>query len=186
MLPQSHVHLAHQLSDKLDPKYKNYFVLGNITPDFALEHKIKKHEYDYLKDWFLNYLDKTLEMKLGDKRLAYYRLGVVTHYLADFFCRPHNDDRIKKKYLKHFAYEKTLHHQLLNYDFGYHTIGNTSLLKIDQVLEEQHAMYLERTYQPRHDLLFIDKLTSSVVNSACNYITENTTPTVFDFGKDCL
>ena len=85
MLPKSHIYLANNLSEFMDQDYKGYFVLGNVTPDIVIEHKIKKHEYQHLKEWFLNYFDKTLQMKIGDKRLAYYRLGVLSHYLADFF-----------------------------------------------------------------------------------------------------
>ena len=179
MLLQSHIYLGNQLSRLIDTKYRKYFVMGNVTPDMAPEHKIKKHEYYYLKDWFLNYVDNTMEMKLGDKKLAYYRLGVVTHYLADFFCRAHNDASIKKRYVKHFSYEKRLHDDLKKCNPVQDVSLSIPLFNIDTFLEVNHSRYLQDEYQIENDLEFISNITSGVVNTANEYILKNSSQKVF-------
>ncbi|ACB84463.1 zinc dependent phospholipase C family protein [Natranaerobius thermophilus] len=186
MLPKSHIHLGRRLSNLIEENYENYFILGNVTPDFAIEHKIKKHEYLHLKKWFLNYFEKTLDMNIGNKRLAYYRLGVITHYLADFFCRPHNDNTIKKKYLKHFSYEKKLHDELLKYQLDCNVSGNISLLDIDKTLDENYNKYIETEYNISNDLYFISVITTNIVSTANEYILENTSSSIYCPEKDLL
>ena len=88
-------------------RYRNAFRFGNISPDL--------NPFTYLNGHKFESFDLTVKKKLD--RLVnkecwtwydVYELGVVTHYLADYFTYPHNQ-QYGGSFLAHCRYEKKLH-----------------------------------------------------------------------------
>lgn len=117
MLPQTHMLISSYLYHEISTEYnicfsKFYFSLGSLMPDFCIKYKLKKH-----------YMDKSFEMVLDMINNLYidiskgkvsihsfsYRLGLITHYLSDYFCFAHNNKHFTKNLLDHFIYEKNIH-----------------------------------------------------------------------------
>ncbi len=187
MLPHSHLYLGKKLSKLVEEEYKQYFILGNVTPDIALEHKIKRHEYYNLREWFLNYIENTMSMTLGGKRMAYYRLGVISHYLADFFCYAHNNGTIgNRKYITHYYYEKALHQALFQYKFDWDQTKKISIYKLDKNLANYHAKYEEEKGEPVKDLSYINFMTAGVVHAASEYFWRSSYQSNYVPGKRLL
>jgi len=71
------------------------FVWGNVKPDCAPKYKFKKHYYDESIDMIVEkiiYLSSlTLEDVNYNMTVGKFseELGVVCHFLCDFFCAPH-------------------------------------------------------------------------------------------------
>ena len=74
---------------------KKRFIWGNIKPDCTPKYKVKKHYYDESIDMIVEKIIYLASLKLED---VYYdiklgkfseELGVVCHFLCDFFCAPH-------------------------------------------------------------------------------------------------
>ena len=67
------------------------FSLGNILPDVAPHLRLmshsKRHSYDYL----LKRIEKLSRNRHRSSIYTSLKLGVITHYLADYFCHPHTE-----------------------------------------------------------------------------------------------
>ena len=76
------------------------FLLGNIFPDLIQSYLWRRHEYQHSREYVKRKLD-TLKKK---PMLFSFHLGVLTHYICDYFCFPHS--RVyNKSMLQHILYE---------------------------------------------------------------------------------
>ena len=97
MRKKSHISLAGYLigeleSEQLD-RHKKAFYFGSILPDltpkmFAVPHEFQT-SYRELQEKVLG-LIAYVQTGEGKERVVWRRLGVVMHYLADYFTFPHN------------------------------------------------------------------------------------------------
>ena len=62
------------------------FLLGNIFPDLIQSYIWCRHEYQHSRE----YVSRKLNMLKKRPRLFSFHLGVLTHYICDYFCYPHN------------------------------------------------------------------------------------------------
>lgn len=90
MRKKSHWHLADYLMrDNERPAIEFMFKVGSVAPDFMIRSMIRGHSYDSTTQRVERRLEK-LEEKGCWNLVSAYRLGYVTHYLADYFTAPHN------------------------------------------------------------------------------------------------
>ena len=82
-----------QINEKL-------FLLGNLFPDLIHSYLWCRHEYQYSREYIRNKLD-ILKKK---PKLFSFQLGVLTHYICDYFCYPHSDN-YNKGLIQHILYE---------------------------------------------------------------------------------
>ena len=98
-------------------KLKRYsLIYGTIEPDFSSTFK-RKYPH-YLKDSLdeisdrLDVIVESLDTKRELETVAFSReLGVILHYIADYFCRVHNDigGVPHPRRSKHLRYERNFH-----------------------------------------------------------------------------
>eukprot|EP00831_Metopus_contortus_P027022 TRINITY_DN22833_c0_g1_i7.p1 TRINITY_DN22833_c0_g1~~TRINITY_DN22833_c0_g1_i7.p1 ORF type:complete len:178 (-),score=25.06 TRINITY_DN22833_c0_g1_i7:69-602(-) len=96
---------------------KNRFIWGNVKPDCVLKYKRMKHYFDESVDIIVDKIIHLSSLSIDD---VYYtmtlakfseELGVVCHFLCDYFCAPHyyrwhcTTTKVMKK---HMIYEKKL------------------------------------------------------------------------------
>lgn len=92
---------------------KRAFVYGNIKPD--LTHKLLRNPHT-LENYFLivcNSAERLMNNKLPLQEFS-FELGIICHYVCDFFCQYHLGDELFHKFREHFIYELKLHFVLLN------------------------------------------------------------------------
>lgn len=119
----SHIHIANFIYNRIDKKERKnisrfMFILGSIAPDL----KIAKHP----KFKFYNNSIELIQIKMEDldivgKRKFSYRLGVMAHYITDYFCLAHNlQNSLKTR--THLLYEfrlaRALKKHIVKSDFG--------------------------------------------------------------------
>ena len=117
---RSHIIMGNLLYDCLlktsnVPLKRSLFVFGNIRPDIYPGIWSAGHT----KDNFLGFIKSEFEQiskinlaRSEEDALSYsLRLGVICHYMTDFFCYPHNAD-FGKGVVAHYIYEKKLCHYL--------------------------------------------------------------------------
>ncbi len=110
---------------------KSAFIYGSIKPDIVLSMKKMSHTKDGSED-FLYSLIENLQKKdlpLTSKELKKFsiNLGVILHFLSDYFCQVHNSyDNL----LTHFYYEYKLEVKF----------NNTNLTAICSKASEQMAV----------------------------------------------
>ena len=79
---------------------KKLFYLGNLYPDLIQSYLWCKHEYQHSRE----YIRKKIE-KLKKRPLLFsFHLGILTHYICDYFCYPHSGV-YDKSMLHHIMYE---------------------------------------------------------------------------------
>ena len=80
--------------------HEKSFLFGNLFPDLILSFFWRRHEYAVSR----KYLRKKIE-KIKKKPLFFsFQLGVLTHYICDYFCYPHS--RVyNESMLQHILYE---------------------------------------------------------------------------------
>lgn len=123
MLIQTHKQFAAYFLDELQRNLniklnRNSFVFGNIEPDLPFVLPTVKH---YKKDnyaFILSLIDDVFEYQYNGKAFSLARLseklGIINHYLCDYFCRPHFDREYYSAHLmEHINYEKKLHRYLI-------------------------------------------------------------------------
>lgn len=101
-------HIKNELGVCLDLKsFKN----GSIAPDIRLSMRTIKHtrkgSFELVKEIGngLIELDNPY-LAINMKRFS-YNLGIIIHFLCDYFCTPHNYDEYKN-IIKHLRYENKL------------------------------------------------------------------------------
>ena len=76
---------------------KGLYLLGNLLPDFNPYHKYVKH----YKDYSLDYVHRLVNgIDISNLNEASFKLGILGHYLTDYFCYPHNNNMTFKNDFK--------------------------------------------------------------------------------------
>ena len=93
------------------------FIWGNIKPDCTPKYKRMKHYYNESIDMVIEKIQYLSTLRLED---VYYKinigkfseeLGVICHFLCDFFCAPHYyrwEFKSTKAVKHHMLYEQKL------------------------------------------------------------------------------
>ncbi|MDF2543728.1 MAG: hypothetical protein K0S47_3446 [Herbinix sp.] len=156
MRKKSHISLARFLMNNMQVKdlneHKKAFYIGSILPDCTPSFLTKRHTIDETFDKLIKEIRKiTVDYDVEKGLTGYYarHLGVITHYLADYFTFPHNsifDGNIKE----HCIYEKELKITLKSYvesdeaqrireqSESYHTID-----EILRFINQTHKEYIK-------------------------------------------
>lgn len=120
MLMNTHFQIAKSVLENMDEKKailisEKNFVYGNVKPDAFSKYKLKKH---YMEESFNMIIEKvkylcsltleSLSKVFSISRLS-QELGVICHFLCDFFCVAHSERwEFKHSMNKHVIYEREL------------------------------------------------------------------------------
>lgn len=118
MRKKSHIALAGFLVREMDDanmqKHWKAFYFGSILPDLTPKMITDPHEFDSsyleLKRRIAKLLSEAREHACKEGTL-FCRLGVVMHYLADYFTFPHNTT-FEGNLKDHCLYERDMKHEL--------------------------------------------------------------------------
>lgn len=130
MDPRTHIIIANKIYSSLEPnkkaiiKRKN-FVYGNIKPDMISKYKLKRHYREESYEIILNKIKKlSKENNINHlKNKKYFcdfsqELGVICHFICDFFCVPHDERwEFKQSMVNHILYEKKLNYMAKKHKF---------------------------------------------------------------------
>ena len=121
MLMNTHFQIARSVLENMDYrnseliKEKN-FIYGNIKPDALSKYKLHRHYMDESFEMIASKIEYLSNLDLDcllSKRFSLSRfsqeLGVVCHFLCDFFCVAHSERwEFKHSMNRHVVYEKDL------------------------------------------------------------------------------
>ena len=168
MRKKSHISLAMYLARELKlealDRHKKAFCLGSILPDLTPKMITSPHEYEtsygdmrkFVQDIFTEGIDN--EWK---ERVLWRRIGVVLHYMADYFTFPHNtsfDGNLKD----HCMYESEMKYYLREYVrtpeakriFQAARKAAQEIDSLDELfayIQESHAGYMQREHSVDSD-----------------------------------
>lgn len=153
---------------------KARFTLGNMSPDLPLYHSHLKHyknqNYGYVLDMIAELLD-TDPRDSGAQKYYSYKLGVVCHYMCDYFCLPHhNRAYFHDKLGQHLRYEFDLHDQIKAFDSADYIADLTIAQLRDEadaqpldfitLIERYHARYMQEQPSFMMDARYAISITS--------------------------
>ena len=76
------------------------FLLGNLFPDLIYSFLWRRHEYQHSRE----YVQKKLNKLKNKHWLFSFHMGVLSHYICDYFCYPHSTS-YDKGLVQHILYE---------------------------------------------------------------------------------
>ena len=185
MILNTHLTISNALIENLDSSKSFFiseknFIYGNIKPDMTSKYVLHKH---YLKESFDMIIGKIKSLcKLSLDFIEKYfsiskfsqELGVICHFLCDFFCVPHSQRwEFSHSFKKHVIYEKDL--QSIAKDTNFKTLEKTSIHHIggEAFFNKLYKEYVKKE-DFENDLFFSTYMCNSVVDYILNCILDNT------------
>jgi hypothetical protein len=102
-------YLSNNINFKLD---RLAFAYGNIKPDFMHKDIKCNHTLDESLDCVNKYSEHLMKDNLSIKEFS-ERLGIICHFVCDYFCIYHRDGNEDKGVFEHTLYEINLHFKLI-------------------------------------------------------------------------
>ena len=185
MILNTHLTISQALIENLDPAKSFFlseknFIYGNIKPDMTSKYVLHKH---YLKESFDMIINKikslcNLSLDFIEKYFSVSKfsqeLGVICHFLCDFFCVPHSQRwEFSHSFKKHVIYERDLQIVTKETDFSklerdpIHNIG------VEEFFNRLYRQYVKEE-DFKNDLFFSTYMCNSVVDYILDCILENT------------
>lgn len=164
----SHIMIGKLLYSYLSSEYgirlnKKYFVRGNYSPDFTVGLLVKPHYMKYKLGFVEREIEALSDLRLDSAEIGREpskRLGILCHYLADFFCLAHSEG-FDRNMIVHVDYERRLHRFLASKRAALSSIrylpetdGRIPPGKIRARLGEYHADYLRASRSMGNDIVF--------------------------------
>lgn len=186
MKKKSHLSLARFLIDNMQneelKKYRKSFLIGSIWPDCIPSFLTKRHTIDETFGLLKKEIKKITENYDANKGITgsyCRRLGIITHYIADYFTYPHNAC-FAGSMKEHILYEielmdflkKFLNNspidRIRKHNNNFHTIE-----KISEFIKEMHEEYLNGLKQIAIDCKYIVELCVHVVKAILQILEIN-------------
>lgn len=186
MLAKTHKIIAKNIIKNINADNKfliidKSFIRGNLKPDNFSSYKLKKHykkeSFDMIinKAIFLSSLSyKEIIDSYGKKKFN-QELGVVCHFLADYFCLAHEERwEFKRRFKSHVQYEVILGRIAKNYVFD--ASCSESNLNINYVgnFVNKNLREYEKVKGFEADIIFAQYVCNSVVQSILENVCANT------------
>lgn len=153
------------------------FIWGCVLPDVLLKYRISGHTIkENFKD--INEIMKTVLLNFSENKIddVSIKLGIMTHYLCDFFTYPHNEN-FKRNLIIHELYEQIQHIKFskelekiwsdLNNETNYYIYNMEDVLNY---ISNLHSIYINNNSNMERDLLYALICIRVVINSIINLI----------------
>lgn len=183
MRKKSHISLAKFILDSNGMEelnsHKASFYMGSILPDCVPSFLTRKHcieeTFEILRKEICS-LTENYDLSKGINTYYCRHLGIITHYVADYFTFPHNHIFLGSL-AEHCRYEEDLKHKFRTYVKSEEAKKNrrqVSIYKtVDEILnfiKEKHKEYLNVIKKIEIDCHYIVELCFSVVDAILCYL----------------
>ena len=184
MLVNTHMILANNLfkianSNGIDLIYKNRFLWGKLKPDCIPKYKKIKHYYNESIAMIILKINRLSKLTISDINNDYGRgkfseeLGIICHFICDYFCLPHNKRwEFKNAMKKHVIYENTLAKIAKVYNPPYKVCDEISVEEIEKFIINKQVEY-SRDKGFLNDLEFSYLVCNSIISMIVNQVEKN-------------
>ena len=155
------------------------FIYGNIKPDISSKYVLQKHyleeslEMIFTKVEYLCTLNLDCISKYFSISKFSQELGVICHFLCDFFCVPHSRRwEMTHSMNKHITYEKELSIVAKETDLRKFK-GDIEANSFREFFNSIYLEYQSKT-EYKNDLLFSNYVCNSVVDYILDAVLSNT------------
>ncbi|WP_017209735.1 zinc dependent phospholipase C family protein [Clostridium beijerinckii] len=156
----------------------NFFIYGNVLPDLKLKYRMTMHSKN--EDWekVIVIIDEIIYGEIKRNKDISIKLGILSHYLCDFFTFPHNK-AFEGNIIRHELYEQTQRilwwkklSEVWNECTEESRIELKSMNDIVDYIEDMHSIYIRNLGDKRRDIFFSNILVR-VVSSSILKIKQN-------------
>lgn len=184
MLMNTHKIMAQNIIGNLDrDSYflinEKHFIWGNLKPDMLSKYKLIKHYMDETLDVIIKKIEYLSSLTLSEVTKWYpmssfnQELGVICHFLSDFFCVPHHQRwEFKHSMNKHIKYERELDIVAKEFKASNNrdqVAGYKNVKEFIYKLQEEYKSKVDYT----NDLNYATYVCNSVVNYILDSIVYN-------------
>ena len=186
MFVNTHTLIAKSIVNNIDENKhfflnENHFIYGNIKPDISSKYVLNKH---YLEESFDMVMEKiknlcqltlsSLEKYFSISKLS-QELGVVCHFLCDFFTAPHSERwEFSHSMNKHVTYEKELASYAKIMDFSNCDLECEINHSVEEFFYNLYKDYKSCNISYENDLKYSSYACNIVVNHILDCILINT------------
>lgn len=158
------------------------FIYGNLKPDLTGTYLTKRHNpsimFDEVMDMIRDFTEKHA-IRTANGRDISVDLGVICHYITDFFTYPHNDDIYERNLLAHYLYEKRTSLRISSRiderkfeRWVSPVIPPYTVEALIARIGDMHARYKKEHHCIANDIFYICQITTMVVLSIINIAFE--------------
>ena len=111
MRKKSHISLSRGVIKGLGEdnliKHRYTFYIGSIVPDCIPSFIVRRHNMEETFDIFVKHMEKFVRVLSKRNKIGFrqsIRMGMITHYIADYFTLPHNS-HYEGGFKEHCVYE---------------------------------------------------------------------------------
>lgn len=156
------------------------FIYGNIKPDISSKYVLQKHYLEESLEMIFTKVEYLCTLNL-DCISRYFsiskfsqELGVICHFLCDFFCVPHSRRwEMTHSMKRHITYEKELSIVANETDLRKFKGDNIEANSFREFFNSIYLEYQSKT-EYKNDLLFSNYVCNSVVNYILDAVLSNT------------
>lgn len=186
MRKKSHISVAKGVINGLDIgeriRHRLSFYIGSIWPDCVPSFITRRHCIEDTFDIFYKRMDKFVS-KFNPRKdmgmLSTWRMGVVLHYIADYFTFPHNSN-YTGNLKEHCIYEEELKHRMNRYiadlsekEQQHEMSVLPSVKAISEYIREKHAQYVMSEGNVEQDCRYSVLACMCVAASLLNIVSKN-------------
>nr|WP_314277877.1 zinc dependent phospholipase C family protein [uncultured Peptostreptococcus sp.] len=184
MMMKSHIIISKSLLENTDASKQFFFdrknfIYGNIKPDIVPRYKIRKHYLDESYDMVKNKINFLSSLNLDNLEKYFTRaslsqeIGVICHFLTDFFCLAHSERWEFKHSMKiHIQYELNLNKVSMDYKIKNDRQDNID--NFDVFFDKLYSEYKSNGKYEENDLKYSAYICNTVINYILESILENT------------
>ena len=175
MRKKSHLSLAGYIVDIVDADMIDHplaFRFGSLEPDLVPSFITTKHRIDLTFHKLEKKINKVIDEYDKNKGMTIglsKDLGVITHYIADYFTFPHNIE-YPGTMTEHIHYEAQL-----KVDFR-EEVNMRSADEICAFIKKCHTEYLHAVKSVENDCRYILQICAQVVGSILHLLQQNSMP----------
>lgn len=151
-------------------RYELAFLFGSFQPDCnpltylkgsRRARKLRGHNFSN-SQLYINQHIRMLQERVRWNIWQYYTLGKLTHYLADAFTYPHNDN-YPESLLDHRRYEDELRQYLAKYLSQRTVRREQARHDLVTAIDELHQQYMDSVADMRRDVQYILQATAMLM-----------------------
>ena len=158
-----------------------HFVWGNLKPDSVSKYKFKKHYFDESFTMIVNKIKFLASLSLDDIFIRYslrkfnQELGVICHFLCDYFCVPHYqrwEFKSPGAVKDHVLYEIDLNKFAKFYDIRREINTSLTCEEIRRYINNLQKEYADKiSYET--DIQYSTHICSTIINLVLNEVVLN-------------
>ncbi|MCX7694996.1 MAG: zinc dependent phospholipase C family protein [Caloramator sp.] len=151
------------------------FLSGCLKPDYSLPFFFIPHYKEKSFNFIIEMITELINYNFSNNKNTknfYIKLGIVTHFLCDYFCHAHNNKKLDNMFL-HLKYERALHNLFeelsidkisVYYSQNHNSLKVYSLDSLIDFINDMHQKYISTPPSMEKDIYYALEISNNAVD----------------------